>query len=123
MQSAAREDLDLLAIKLRRAQTDYERARSRGDAERVWRSQLQMNAITSERNHLISVVRPFPVILERVARVSEELKPVIRALAEGPRHLSADPATNSLGRLYNSDVITRSAVQIGGPSQIELIDC
>jgi hypothetical protein len=53
MQSAAREDLDLLAIKLRRAQTDYERARSRSDAERVWRSQMQMSAITSERDRLI----------------------------------------------------------------------
>jgi hypothetical protein len=53
MQSTAREELDLLAIKLRRAETDYERARSRGDAERVWRSQLQMDAITSERDRLI----------------------------------------------------------------------
>jgi hypothetical protein len=53
MQFIAREDLDLLAIKLRRAQTDYERARSRGDAERIWRSQMQMSAITSERDRLI----------------------------------------------------------------------
>ena len=53
MQAAVREELDLLAIKLRRAETDYERARSRGDAERVWRSQLQMDAITSERDRLI----------------------------------------------------------------------
>ncbi len=53
MQSAAREELDLLAIKLRQAETDYERARSRGDAERVWRSQMQMSAITSERDRLI----------------------------------------------------------------------
>jgi hypothetical protein len=53
MQSTAREELDLLAIKLRRAQTDHERARSRGDAERVWRSQIQMSAITSERDRLI----------------------------------------------------------------------
>ena len=53
MQAAVREELDLLAIKLRRAQTDHERARSRGDAERVWRSQMQMSAITSERDRLI----------------------------------------------------------------------
>jgi hypothetical protein len=53
MQFTVREDLDLLAIKLRRAQTDFERARSRGDAERVWRSQMQMSAITSERDRLI----------------------------------------------------------------------
>ena len=53
MQSIAREELDLLAIKLRRAETDYERARSRGDAERIWRSQLQIDAITSERDRLI----------------------------------------------------------------------
>ena len=53
MQSIAREQLDLLAIKLRRAQTDHERARARGDGERVWRSQMQMSAITSERDRLI----------------------------------------------------------------------
>ena len=53
MQSSAREELDLLAIKLHQAQTDYERARSRGDAERVWRSQMQISAISSERNRVI----------------------------------------------------------------------
>ena len=53
MQFTAREALDLLAIKLRRVQTDYERARSRGDAERVSHSQMKMSAITSERDRLI----------------------------------------------------------------------
>jgi len=53
MQIRAREDLELLAIKLRRAQTDYERARSRGDAERVRHAQAKMSAIASERDRLI----------------------------------------------------------------------
>lgn len=53
MQRQTREDLELLAIKLSRVQTDFERARSRGDADNVARSLLQVSAITSERDRII----------------------------------------------------------------------
>jgi len=53
MQKQARDDLYLLSIKLRRAQADYDRARFRGDAERIRSSQIQLSAITSERDLLI----------------------------------------------------------------------
>jgi|HubBroStandDraft_1064217.scaffolds.fasta_scaffold641850_1 hypothetical protein len=46
-------DLDLLSVKLRRVQAEYERARSRGDAERIHRFRLQMGAIVAERDRLI----------------------------------------------------------------------
>jgi len=60
MHARALEHLDLLATKLRRAQTDYERARSRGDAERVDQFRLQMNAIAAERARIsaLSIRRP-----------------------------------------------------------------
>ncbi len=41
-----------MSTKLRRVQTDYERARSRGDVERVYQFRLQMNAIVEERERL-----------------------------------------------------------------------
>ena len=53
MEKQAREDLYLLSIRLRRAQVDHDRACFRGDAERIRRSQLQLDAITSERDRLI----------------------------------------------------------------------
>jgi hypothetical protein len=46
-------DLDLLSVKLRHVQADYERARSRGDAERIHQFRLQMGAIVAERDRLI----------------------------------------------------------------------
>jgi hypothetical protein len=52
MHARALENLDLLSTKLRRAQTDYERARSRGDVERIYQFRLQMNAIVAERARL-----------------------------------------------------------------------
>jgi hypothetical protein len=52
MHTRALEDLDLLSTKLRRVQTDYERARSRGDVERIYQFRLQMNAIVAERARL-----------------------------------------------------------------------
>lgn len=53
MHARAREDLDLLSTRLRRIQADYERARSRGDTERVYQFRLQMNAIVAERDRLL----------------------------------------------------------------------
>jgi hypothetical protein len=52
MHARALEDLDLLSTKLRRVQTDYERARSRGDVERIYQFRLQMNAIVAARARL-----------------------------------------------------------------------
>ena len=44
--------LDALASKLRRAQADYQRARAMGDTERVCHFQIQINALTAERELL-----------------------------------------------------------------------
>jgi hypothetical protein len=55
MHARALEDLDLLSTKLRRVQTDYERARSRDDVERIDHFRLQMNAIVAERARLIRI--------------------------------------------------------------------
>jgi len=54
MDARAREDLDLLSVKLRRAQTDYEWACSRGDAERASQFQIKIKGITTERDRLTS---------------------------------------------------------------------
>jgi hypothetical protein len=53
MQARAERDLDVLTTKLRRAQADYQRARSLGDSERICRFQIQINALTVERDRLI----------------------------------------------------------------------
>lgn len=49
----AQKDLDFLSLKLRRVRTDYERARLRGDAERVDQYRLQLSAISAERDRLV----------------------------------------------------------------------
>lgn len=49
----AQKDLDLLSVKLRRIRTDYERARSRGDAERIHQFRLQLSAIVAERDRIV----------------------------------------------------------------------
>lgn len=49
----ARENLELLFRKLNRIKTDYEWARARGDAERVSKCRLQLDAITAERDRII----------------------------------------------------------------------
>lgn len=46
-------DLDLLSSRLRRAERDYEFARSRGDGELISRSKLRISAITAERDRLV----------------------------------------------------------------------
>jgi hypothetical protein len=56
MHAHARENLELLFRKLNRIQTDYEWARSRGDAERARRCRLQLEAITAERDRIIKNV-------------------------------------------------------------------
>lgn len=53
MFGVAQEEFKRLSMRLRHVQTDYERARLRGDAERVQRARLQMRAITAEREQLI----------------------------------------------------------------------
>jgi len=45
-------ELDTLSAKFTRIQTEYEQALLRGDAERIHRCQLQMRAITAERDAL-----------------------------------------------------------------------
>jgi hypothetical protein len=50
-------DLDVMTIKLSRAQADYQRARSFNDAERVSRFQIQINALTVERDRLLKYLR------------------------------------------------------------------
>ena len=52
----ARENLELLFRKLNRIKTDYEWARARGDAERVSKCRLQLDAITAERDRIIKNV-------------------------------------------------------------------
>ncbi len=46
-------DLDLLTSRLRRAQLDYEFARSRGDGDLISRSKLRIGAIVTERDRLV----------------------------------------------------------------------
>ena len=46
-------ELDSLSIKLRRVQLEYERARFRGDADRICQFRLQMSAIVAERDRLL----------------------------------------------------------------------
>jgi hypothetical protein len=54
MQAHSQEDdLDLLSTKLRRAQTAYEWACSRGDTERIVQFRIQMDAICAERKRLL----------------------------------------------------------------------
>ena len=50
-------DLDVMTIKLSRAQADYQRARSLNDSERVSRFQIQINALTVERDRLLKYLR------------------------------------------------------------------
>jgi hypothetical protein len=56
MPAHARDNLELLFRKLYRLQTDYEWARSRGDAERVSKCRLQLDAIIVERDRIIKNV-------------------------------------------------------------------
>ena len=49
----AHPDLDILSAGLRRAQLDYEFARSRGDGELESRSKLRISAIVAERDRLM----------------------------------------------------------------------
>jgi hypothetical protein len=60
MNSHAREDLDLLLVKLRRATVDYERARSRGDEELICRFELQLSAIAAERDRIVGHLSKAP---------------------------------------------------------------
>jgi len=53
MQIDAQKDFASLSSRFLRAQTDYERARSQGDDERLLHSRLRLAAITSERDRLI----------------------------------------------------------------------
>jgi hypothetical protein len=53
MYSRAREGLDLLSVRLWGLKKDCNWARSRGDAERVRLFEIQIKAITSERERLI----------------------------------------------------------------------
>jgi len=53
MQVHAPEELTALSSRLLRAQTDCERARLRGDEERLWHFRLRLAAITLERDRLI----------------------------------------------------------------------
>jgi hypothetical protein len=53
MYARAREGLDLLSTRLWGLKKDYNWARSRGDSERVHLFELQMKAITEERERLI----------------------------------------------------------------------
>ena len=46
-------ELDSLSMKLHRVQTEYERARFRGDADRIYQFRLQMSAIVAERDRLM----------------------------------------------------------------------
>ena len=50
MDARARENLDLLSVKLRRAQADYEWACSRGDVEHASHFQIKIKGITAERD-------------------------------------------------------------------------
>ena len=53
MNARAQNDLEFLSTKLGRVRTDYERARSRGDAERICQFRLQLSAIVAERDRLM----------------------------------------------------------------------
>ena len=53
MYARAREGLDSLSTRLWSLKKDYNWARSRGDAERARVFELQMKAITTERERLI----------------------------------------------------------------------
>jgi hypothetical protein len=52
MYAQVREGLDLLSAKLRRIQIHYEWARTRGDSDRINQFQMQLNAISTERDRL-----------------------------------------------------------------------
>jgi hypothetical protein len=54
--------LDLLCSRLRRAQLDYEFARSRGDDELTSRSKLRISAIMAERDRLAQRLSQVAVI-------------------------------------------------------------
>jgi len=53
MYARARDGLDLLSTKLWSLKKDYNWARSRGDTERVRLFEIQIKAITAERDHLM----------------------------------------------------------------------
>jgi hypothetical protein len=53
MHAQSKRELDLLSTRLSQVQRDYERARSRGDAERVYRFRLQISAMMTERDRLV----------------------------------------------------------------------
>jgi hypothetical protein len=68
MDARARENLDLLSVKLRRAQADYEWACSRGDVEHASHFQIKIKGITAERDRLTSrMSRNSPVSKSLVA--------------------------------------------------------
>ena len=56
MHAHVRENLEALFQKLNRVQTEYDWARARGDAERVSKCRLQLDAITVERDRIIKNV-------------------------------------------------------------------
>jgi hypothetical protein len=58
MHPHAQRDFDLLSAKFCRVQADYERARSRGDVERIYQFRIQMGAITAERDRLMRHLSP-----------------------------------------------------------------
>jgi hypothetical protein len=53
MYALAQENLELLSKRLWNLKKNYNWARSRGDSERAYQFEIQMKAITAEREHLI----------------------------------------------------------------------
>jgi len=51
-----RNDLEFLASRLFRAQREYERARARGDVERINQSRVKLSAIMAERDRLLGTL-------------------------------------------------------------------
>ena len=60
-------ELETLSARLLRVQTEYQRALSRGDAERIDRCRLQIRALAAERDGL----------LQRLAKAAPAPRPLL----------------------------------------------
>src|SRR5216684_3426139 len=87
MYAQAREGLDRLSAKLRRIQSGYEWARSRGDTDRINQYRTQLDALAAERDRLVSResdASPVSDVFSSIANFQVEDQGVSRSASTRP---------------------------------------
>lgn len=67
MYGLAQDDINRLSTQLRHIQSEFDRARARGDFERISRARIQMSAIIAERDRLMRHLSALMIGAGRVA--------------------------------------------------------